>query len=216
MPNQQDKARHLAGLEAALAAELTSTRTMTIAVASVASPRDLEPAVGAWIADWTEYHSDRADSVVIKHALKVAVDQVNARRVTDAVWHHHHSEWSEIETGTAPAKAAADAGLHVVVPGNVPRTLPVEISVNGNPRTVPAVCARALLDVALGQDPVRFRIETQGKLIEHVPEVVPHFVRDSDLKIVSKRIAWRPTAALRTAVRIDPGTLAGTEADTGS
>lgn len=208
--DKQGQARSLAALEAALASELTATRTMTIAAASVAGPQDLEPAVGAWIADWTEYHTDRAENAITKHALRVAIGQVNSQRVTDAVWHHHHTEWAASQTDTTRDTAASSMGLRVSVPGNVPRALPVEVLVNDEPRVVPATCARVLFEVATGQNPIRFRAETHRKLLEHLPEVLPHLVRDDGLKIVSKQVAYRPSEALRSATQIIPGTSSGT------
>jgi hypothetical protein len=220
-PSAQDRARRLAALEASLASELTHTRTMTLAVATAARPTELEPAVGAWLADWTDYHAGRAASPVTRDLIPVAMDQISVQRVTAIVWHCYQQEWAASETAAVNVAMAAGAegltagpevslasaklvdGLPAIrIPARFSPRLKTSIDVGGQPRRVPPSVATALLEIAEGAELVRFRKETHLAILQALPEVGPHLVRQGDRKVIANRHTYRPSDELRRCLRV--------------
>lgn len=219
MPNQQDKARHLAALEAALAAELTSTRTMMLAVASTHSPTQLEAAVSAWVQDWKDYHISTTSNPIARAAIPVAVDHVSAQRVAAAVWHLQHQQWenepAQPQTHTEPhtpaAKAAPSAMARVRAVPPEGKYAPVEIEIDGSHVRVAACVNDVLWDIANGKKRLKFRPETLRKLRQCVPWVADALKRDHSAKVLSNRHTYEVPDSLTTAV---DGTSSGTSART--
>ncbi len=189
MPDKQEHLRALATLEAALAAELTGTRTMMLAVAAAPHTTDLEPTVAAWISDWQDFHLTQTQNPVLKAALPVAINQVSTQRVAAAVWHFHRREWQqdaekihELLSAREPADTPGTPGsLLVSLPPHISPKRPATIAVNGVKRQVAACVATTLANIRDGR--VRMRPETLRKLPEDLARC---FVRDSEQKAIAK------------------------------
>ena len=211
--DNQANARNLAALEAAIAAELATSRTMTLAVASAPSPNELRSTVEAWLHDWTDYHTAQATNPILKAALPVAASQVSSLRVAAAVWHLHQTEWTQPHTTPltpAPeAEPAAQARIRAVPP--LGKFAPVEIEVDGKPVRVAACVNDVLWDIANGTRRLKFRPETYRKLRAVVPWLAGVLKRDHGAKVLSNRHTYDvPDEALNAV----DGTSSGTTAHT--
>ncbi|MBK8205319.1 MAG: hypothetical protein IPK87_00870 [Planctomycetes bacterium] len=209
--NQEEKARQLAALEASLAAELTRTRTMMLAAASVARPAELEAAVSAWISDWAEYHTSLTENAILRDIIPVAISRVSVQRVAATVWTRYQHEWVEetaVELRCAVgAEVSREPGICPVqlVPIHLPARfslrLPVRIQLGEDMRKVPPSVARALQEIAEGAELVRFRKETHTAILGALPELAPHLVRLDDRKVIANKHVYRPSDELRRAIR---------------
>lgn len=213
--DKQTQARNLAALEAAIAQELTTSRTMTLAVGSAPDSGRLTPTVEAWLHDWQDYHAGHEANPILKACLPVAINQVSPQRIAAAVWHLTRHEWSigtEATTPhTKPHTPAPKASARVRASEPAGKYAPVEVEIEGAAVTVPACVAEVLWDIAHGAKRLKFRPETMRKLREFVPFVADGLRRDHGAKVLSNKHTYDvPDEVLRMV----DGTNCGTRATT--
>lgn len=223
-PDKQDQARNLAALEAAIAGELTTSRTMTLAVSSAPDSNALTPTVEAWLHDWREYHAGQPHGQILKACLPVAIDQVSPQRIAAAVWHLTQQEWdagtrtnpdepaTPHTTAHTPAMQAAPAS-HARIRASQPagKYAPVTVEIDGERVTVPACVGEVLWDIATGVRRLKFRPETMRKLRQFTPWLAAELRRDHGAKVLSNKHTYDVPAEV---ARLVDGTKPGTRAST--
>lgn len=207
MADKQTQARNLAALEAAIAQELTTSRTMTLAVGSAPDSGRLTPTVEAWLHDWQDYHAGREPNPILKACLPVAINQVSPQRIAAAVWHLTRQEWDSGTDTDAPAELqpAAPGALAIQCPESPHPKHKSQIVVNGQMRTVPARLACVLAEIAGGATVVKYRPETAESMQELVPEIVSGLTRDWTRKVIGKHASYAVAEWVAAAFRVRNG-----------
>lgn len=205
MADKQTQARNLAALEAAIAQELTTSRTMTLAVGSAPDSGRLTPTVEAWLHDWQDYHAGHEANPILKACLPVAINQVSPQRIAAAVWHLTRQEWNASTEATTPhtkphTPAPQEAARVVVAPGS--KFARAEIMVDGEPITVAGCVADVLRRLGNGENRLRLRPETIRKLREALPWVAAMLRRDHDAKVISNQHVYHADGHAVELIRV--------------